>query len=34
MIHDSKKVIRQGWIILFGQLIMWSYVIYLIIKFL
>lgn len=34
MIHDSKKIVRQGWIIVCGQLAIWSYIIYLLIKFL
>ena len=34
MIHDPKKIIRQGRIIIVGQIVMWSYIIYLIFKFL
>jgi hypothetical protein len=33
MIHDPKKIIRQGWTILIGQVLIWSYIIYLLIKF-
>jgi hypothetical protein len=31
MIHDPKKIVVQGRIILLGQLAIWSYIIYLLI---
>jgi len=33
MIHDPKKIVRQGQIIVVAQIIMWSYIIYLIINY-
>lgn len=32
MIHDPKKIIRQGQIIIIAQTFMWGYIIYLIVK--
>lgn len=34
MMHDPKKIIRQGRMIAVSQLIMWTYITYLLIKFL